>query len=844
MPSTFHLWAKFSKQPPQRAAGCTPVNWSIPAKQGLLPLQRRSNDCACGGACPRCLAAFHSIPQLEPPDDRFEREADAAAERMMGMDRGPVAPSAPVASTIERHTAALLPKSASPRASPNGDVGTAPPAVRDALNGPGLPLPPDTRAYFEPRFSQDFSGVRVHTDAKAAESARSLNALAYTVGRDVVFAAGRFAPATAEGRKLLAHELTHTVQQTEAASPVRVARKPDTVEEATEEDRRFIVEAAARWLRSMADQVEALRRVAAVARATTEGSAAAPRAFHQRLNQELLGRLLNNTISVFEAQRSDNPYINFPAESPEQSRLGEAYARAIEQFGLAIEEARANAANLAPAVHESEETAYARNHLRWLEANPAAPLAAGVRTTFTQTELDISARRHQQVSTELANLTATIHLYDLSGNGAQRLRSALLDATYRLLRDQTSGQVEARRDATLEASIQPVLDQLSGIEWAIGQAVDRLQRAETRTRAFAADPVANRTVGDTLQAHFATRDPGYATLLADRFARMARELRGEGALTIHARNPQDPACGVGSVGAGFSVTAAHAEANRFHFCRDVRIGDEETVSTVVHETVHAVIPALGARGAVTSSSDTPRDRAYAYERIYSRLSTEEALDNAESYSFYVDSLLGIQVQRPSAPGDTVTGCSDADTVRDAIARATYRIRLGAMWADQTASQHRGAALPQWVVDIVRNGFPGADAARAQTVLAHLRNLAGRLEYFLPVVCRPATDREARAGALVYGPDNRSAASGVTATIRSYPADTLRICPAWFQADVAVREDALTAILVLRYRPSVAVADVPGLVTLARFIQEQAHPSVAGRSLAQHQAADVPPASTP
>src|SRR5271165_3485189 len=90
---------------------------------------------------------------------------------------------------------------------------TAPPIVHETLQSPGEMLDRDTRAFFESRFGQDFSGVRIHTDSRAAESARAVNALAYTVGRDIAFASGRFAPATTEGRRLLAHELTHTVQQ-------------------------------------------------------------------------------------------------------------------------------------------------------------------------------------------------------------------------------------------------------------------------------------------------------------------------------------------------------------------------------------------------------------------------------------------------------------------------------------------------------------------------------------------------------------------------------------------------------------------------------------------------------
>src|SRR5579884_3623289 len=90
------------------------------------------------------------------------------------------------------------------------------PVVHDVLNLSGKPLDAGTRAFMEPRFGQDFSNVRVHTDARAAESAQAVNALAYTVGRDVVFGMGQYAPATSSGRQLLAHELVHTIQQSSA----------------------------------------------------------------------------------------------------------------------------------------------------------------------------------------------------------------------------------------------------------------------------------------------------------------------------------------------------------------------------------------------------------------------------------------------------------------------------------------------------------------------------------------------------------------------------------------------------------------------------------------------------
>src|SRR2546430_6786988 len=92
-------------------------------------------------------------------------------------------------------------------------VNAVPPIVHDVLNSSGQPLDADTRSFMEPRFGHDFSQVRVHTDERAAESARTVNALAYTVGRDVVFGTGQYAPGTSEGRRLLAHELAHVVQQ-------------------------------------------------------------------------------------------------------------------------------------------------------------------------------------------------------------------------------------------------------------------------------------------------------------------------------------------------------------------------------------------------------------------------------------------------------------------------------------------------------------------------------------------------------------------------------------------------------------------------------------------------------
>ena len=98
-----------------------------------------------------------------------------------------------------------------------------------AMQGSGSQLPPSTRTFFESRFGTDFSHVRVHTDSRALETADSLQARAFTVGPNIAFGAGQYSPESSEGKRLLAHELTHVVQQT--GSKVHRAPEPETVTE-------------------------------------------------------------------------------------------------------------------------------------------------------------------------------------------------------------------------------------------------------------------------------------------------------------------------------------------------------------------------------------------------------------------------------------------------------------------------------------------------------------------------------------------------------------------------------------------------------------------------------------
>jgi hypothetical protein len=165
-------------------------------------LQRK---CACGtpgstGECEGCRKKrlLRSSGQEELrvnfPGDAFEREADRAAQAV-GSGK-----STPVLSRL--------------RGGPQPNESDSPPdLVHEVLTAGGQPLDQPTRGLMERRFGHDFSRVRVHTDARANESAHGVNAVAYTVGQNIAFRAGAYAPGTPSGQRLLAHELAHVVQQ-------------------------------------------------------------------------------------------------------------------------------------------------------------------------------------------------------------------------------------------------------------------------------------------------------------------------------------------------------------------------------------------------------------------------------------------------------------------------------------------------------------------------------------------------------------------------------------------------------------------------------------------------------
>lgn len=171
-----------------------------------LLLQRK---CACGAPtasltedCAECAGTkgIQTKLAIDAGNDPLEREADRVADRIA---------SGPARLTTAR--APLRVQRSAQQASTG--KGSAPASVDRVLASPGAPLAPALRQDMERSFGHDFSQVRVHADAAAAQSARDVRAHAYTAGSHIVFGASQFLPGTSAGRHLLAHELTHVLQQ-------------------------------------------------------------------------------------------------------------------------------------------------------------------------------------------------------------------------------------------------------------------------------------------------------------------------------------------------------------------------------------------------------------------------------------------------------------------------------------------------------------------------------------------------------------------------------------------------------------------------------------------------------
>jgi len=187
-------------------------------------------------------AAIQNESSVGSAGDLYEQEADRVADRVIGMHS-----SSPVESASSKDAphageraksqsvAGMKKRQLQRSSADSGILSPAPPLVQQVLRGAGQPLERSTRDSVEQRFGWDFGRIRIHADSRAAESARSVGASAYTVGQNIVFGSGQYSPGTLSGQRLLAHELTHVLQQDSGRPAIqRQTEKVDVAQVAAE----------------------------------------------------------------------------------------------------------------------------------------------------------------------------------------------------------------------------------------------------------------------------------------------------------------------------------------------------------------------------------------------------------------------------------------------------------------------------------------------------------------------------------------------------------------------------------------------------------------------------------
>lgn len=203
---------------------------------------RFGHDFARLSVLPAAAGVIQTRLVVNTPGDEYEREADRVSEQVMRTPEPQLQRACACGGGCHKcqgeQTGQERERLQTKRVTP-GDLGqtAVPSTVHEVLASPGQSLDSAARAFMEPRFGHDFSRVRVHSDAKAAESAQAVGALAYTVGRHVVFGNGAYQPAAPGGRRLLAHELAHVVQQHATPEPGVLRRQESDLGPGDEDQR-------------------------------------------------------------------------------------------------------------------------------------------------------------------------------------------------------------------------------------------------------------------------------------------------------------------------------------------------------------------------------------------------------------------------------------------------------------------------------------------------------------------------------------------------------------------------------------------------------------------------------
>ena len=571
-------------------------------------------------------------------------------------------------------------------------------------------------------------------------------------------------------------------------------------------------------------QVERLR---ARAQATTAGGAAeASRRAHAILNQREIRRVLRSASRLYNAQKELAQW-----GTPLRERFRQVYFDFLGEARGAIDESLALSRNDQAAERE-EEAAYGESLLQWMEASPMREAAMSTQASFT------AAFQGQS-----ANLTAVLNNLVPSLNFAQpgmadRARNAINMAVGRdphLTRDPAriwaTGPVPGLADAALA--------QIDQIEQVMRRGPMLLRAAIARLNVWLQAPAQPIDVADRVDELFHTRDAGYGQLLRARLQLMLDNIEGRGQLFAHTLRPGDTSnCTTPT------TLGQMPRPYEFIFCR-FSSNLDSNASTLLHEVAHAVIPGRGTRSSATSGA--PIDRAYAGERLMQRMTTEEALNNAESYAQLITVLAGIT---PTAiPSDTVTGCADSGPWLDAMALAQSAHRRAWSYLEEArAALDSGAAIEPWLRTLIDAHLGTPSVTDLRGMLTDFGNLqADATVWHMGHTFSCPAARTCPANAVAF--DNRRIyrTGGLVVSSPRGGSSAPRICPAFFSLATADDRARMAHVIVSRsFGDSFLIRKerVWGYATLALEIYRRDIGAPPASSLAEHQAADQPPATTP
>lgn len=706
--------------------------------------------------------------------------------------------------------------------------GEAPERIPDevgrAIASSGQPLDAGTRALMESRFRHDFGSVRIHADTNAAASADAVSARAYTYGHDIVFAAGAYAPSTDAGRRLLAHELTHVVQQDGGGAAMQSASAISSPTEGAElEADRAADTVMSGGTPSIGGAAPATiyRRQVAISNPhdslerEAETLAASPEALRE--SRKPPARRLPLPVALAGSDGNPLPELghDFAAVRVHDDRASHrlaasfgasAFTHGTDIFlGAGPHEPDLLAHELVHTTQDTGDVVHRRVTRRYAELQRllAGPSVFGLLISDAQAHaaLLILQPLNDQDMSDTVEAMERDHLVDNLFENVGREDRGTFETTLQRVQDNRRhvlftlpliGPVTIRDSCTpaQRGAIRQAGD--TAMAWVDAALVDL--RHFINSQALPPDDRA-RAVLANLERNFRTDNVFHAEMLESRLVRVRSQFN-DGSIEKRCLAPTETFC------TDFGTPAyANWDAHRINFC-PTYFTDWSTlmqVNIILHEGMHAILPTVQPYGGAPNVTD----RGYSSERVYEHLRPEEAFDNAESYARFVRehslgpdrrSLSWRDLAAPflGRPSSDVTANCDPATQAPAVSAAVARAERLNTDVRNTISGESPEDLARWEVFRVRR-FGRVNRDRAREIVSAFRDVDEGLEWAVSTTCV-------------------TTACPSTGTVTPV-ARTLEVCPQFFTDPEPARIRQMYTALFMRIRGQTA-AQVQPFIDLA------------------------------